>query len=116
ECLRQVQCIAVRMADGVETREAIESARFDDQCVSIPPCDRGPEPGRLDLLRPLCPNLHDVMPGVDLAQEGDGALVLHDLKWIRRVHRSLKSERETASGVVAGCGVIRRPVLQAPLR
>ena len=107
ECLRQVQCIAVRMTDSVEPCEAIESPRFDDQRISLPTCDRGTEPGRLDLLRPLCSNLHDVMPGVDLEQKGDVALVLHDLKRIRRVDRSLKSERETASGVVAGCGVIR---------
>src|SRR6185436_10691937 len=37
ERLRQVQRVAVRMADGVEARPAVEAARLDDQRVAVPP-------------------------------------------------------------------------------
>ena len=56
------------------------------------------------------------MPGVDLEEQGDVSLVLHDLKRIRRVDGAGEPEREAAARVIAVSRVIRRPVLKAPRR
>ena len=49
--LDHVQRVAVRMADRVEPRVAVEADGVDDERVAVPPADRVAEPRRLDVLR-----------------------------------------------------------------
>ena len=96
-----MQLVAMRAADGVETRVPVESDRIDDERVAIPLGDRVAEPRRIDLLGMLVPERDDVEPGADLEEERDVLVVLENLHRVGRVHRSHQPVRHAHAGIVA---------------
>src|SRR5262245_6013447 len=92
EALHEMELIAVRVADGVETRPAVEVDGVDDQRVAFPVADRIAEP-RGDAVAVLTAvDGDDVEPGILLEQKREVLVALHDLHRLRRVDGAAHAE------------------------
>jgi hypothetical protein len=107
-----MELVAVRMADGIEPREAVEGDRIDDECVALPAAHGVTEPGRGEVvaLRMLATvTVHDVEPSVLLEKQREVPAVLHDLHRLGGIEGSAQAEEKAAARVVAGTvGIVER--------
>ena len=101
EALNEVQLIAVRMTDRIQTGLAVEIDGVDDQRVAFPMTHGIAEPGGDALAMRTAVDRDDGEPRVLFEQEREVRVALHDLHRLRRVDGARHAEREAGASVVA---------------
>src|SRR5262245_34003214 len=109
-----MQLIAVRMADRVQPRLAVEVDGVDHQRVAFPMTHRVAKPGRNTFAMLPAVDRYDVEPRVLLEEEGEVLVALHDLHRLRCIYGASHAEREAGARVIAVGGVVLLPLGFAP--
>src|SRR5690349_683812 len=95
--LGQVHFLAARIAVGIGPDLVVKPDCFDNECISVPPANRVPEPTGVGIFRKLSPVSPDGAPNVILLEEHQHPpRNLDDLKWVGKSEKAWRARGVTA--------------------